>query len=113
MAGNCLGVVQKLRQQFWNYFELLFPYSEKNVCTYETDRIGEKQPKETGNVNLIFERLLTHAGRISQQMAQEKAEMEFNAFKITQRCQQREDSLKELEEDLKQLKPCKKKEGEW
>jgi hypothetical protein len=54
-----LGVVQKLRQQFWNYFELLFPYSEKNVCTYETDRIGEKQPKETGNVNLIFERLLT------------------------------------------------------
>jgi hypothetical protein len=56
-----LGVVQKLRQQFWNYFELLFLYSEKNVCTYETDRIGEKQPKETGNVNLIFERLLSAA----------------------------------------------------
>jgi hypothetical protein len=64
-------------------------------------------------IQLSGRELLTHAGRISQQMAQEKAEMEFDAFKITQRCQQREESLKELEEDLKQLKPCKKKEGEW
>jgi hypothetical protein len=56
-----LGVVQKLRQQFWNYFELLSPYSERSVCAYATDRIGGKQPKETetGNVNLIFERLLS------------------------------------------------------
>ena len=58
-AGNrALGVVQKLRQQFWNCFELFFLRPERSVCAYATDRTEERRPKETGSVNLIFERLL-------------------------------------------------------
>jgi hypothetical protein len=48
------GVVKNLRQQLRNYFELLSLYSERSVCTYATDRVEGKQPKETGNVNLNF-----------------------------------------------------------
>ena len=53
-SAFALAVVQKLRQQPWNYFELFFSCPESRVCTYATDRAGERQPKETENVNLIF-----------------------------------------------------------
>jgi hypothetical protein len=47
--------------------------------------------------------LLTHAGKISQEIAQEKMAIEYEKFKQAQRLSQREDSLKELEQDLKRL----------
>lgn len=48
--------------------------------------------------------LLTHAGKISHQMALEKSGEEYEKFKQQQRVIEKEASLKELEEDIKNLK---------
>ena len=48
--------------------------------------------------------LLTHAGKISHQMALNKSNEEFERFKIQQRKLDKENSLRELESDIKKLK---------
>lgn len=48
--------------------------------------------------------LLTHAGKISHQMALEKSEAEFEKYKEDQKKLSSEASLKEIEEDIKRLK---------
>ncbi|MCK9271325.1 MAG: virulence RhuM family protein [Tenuifilaceae bacterium] len=52
--------------------------------------------------------LLTHAGKISHQMALEKSGEEYEKFKQQQKAIEKEASLKELEEDIKKLKKPKK-----
>ena len=47
--------------------------------------------------------LLQHAGKISHQMAIEKSAQEYEKYQAKQRQIERENSLKELEDDLKQL----------
>jgi len=47
--------------------------------------------------------LLTHAGTISHDMAVEKSEIEYAKFRINQRAVEKEHSLREIEEDFKQL----------
>lgn len=49
--------------------------------------------------------LLTHAGKISHQMALEKSAQEYGKYKEQQRQLEHETSLQELEQDLKALKP--------
>jgi len=49
--------------------------------------------------------LLTHAGKISHKMAIEKSGEEYEKFKKQQKAIEKEASLKELEEDIKRLKP--------
>lgn len=49
--------------------------------------------------------LLTHAGKISHKMALEKSGEEYEKFKQQQKAIEKEASLKELEEDIKRLKP--------
>jgi hypothetical protein len=51
--------------------------------------------------------LLTHAGKISHQMALEKSGEEFEKFKHKLGELEKETSLKELEEDIKKLKKSK------
>ena len=48
--------------------------------------------------------LLTHAGKVSHEMALQKSGAEFEKYQITQRESEREQSLKEIEEDIKRLK---------
>ncbi len=48
--------------------------------------------------------LLTHAGKISHEMALEKSEKELEKYKIAQKAAEKEQSLKELEQDIKNLK---------
>ena len=48
--------------------------------------------------------LLTHAGKISHQMALEKSGEEYEKFKQQQKTIDKEASLKELEADIKKLK---------
>ena len=55
--------------------------------------------------------LLTHAGKISHQMALEKATLEYDKFRETQRRIQREASLDELENDIRELGPSRKMDG--
>ena len=49
--------------------------------------------------------ILTHAGTISHQMALEKSEQEYHKYKVEQAVFQKEQSLKEIEADIKKLKP--------
>ena len=51
--------------------------------------------------------LLTHAGKISHQMALEKSTEEYKKFKESEKTKEIEQSLKEIEEDIKKLKPNK------
>jgi hypothetical protein len=48
--------------------------------------------------------ILTHAGTISHQMAVNKSENEFEKYRIEQAKIEKEQSLKEIEEDIKRLK---------
>ena len=48
--------------------------------------------------------ILTHAGKISHQTALKKSSEEFEKYKIEQTKVEREQSLKEIEEDIKRLK---------
>jgi hypothetical protein len=48
--------------------------------------------------------LLTHAGKISHELALEKSETEFGKYRNEQKKLEIEDSLKQIEEDIKKLK---------
>ena len=48
--------------------------------------------------------LLTHAGKVSHEKALQKSEAEFEKYKIGKRIIENEQSLKEIEEDIKKLK---------
>ncbi len=48
--------------------------------------------------------LLTHAGKISHDMALQKSGEEFEKYKLEQKALEKEESLKEIEADLKRLK---------
>lgn len=48
--------------------------------------------------------LLTHAGNISHQIAKEKSELEYQKYKEQQKQMERVESLKELENNIKNLK---------
>lgn len=47
--------------------------------------------------------MLTHAGKISHQMALDKSAKEFTKYREILRKMEKEDSLKELENDIKAL----------
>lgn len=49
--------------------------------------------------------LLTHAGKISHEMALKKSSEELEKYHLAQKALEKEQSLKELENDIKQLKP--------
>ncbi len=51
--------------------------------------------------------LLTHAGKISHENALQKSEAEFEKYKLAQKAIEKEQSLKEIEEDIKKLKKTK------
>lgn len=56
-------------------------------------------------IQLNGRELLSHAGRVSHQMAQEKSSEEFGKY-LENQCQiQHEESLDELERDMQQIKP--------
>lgn len=57
-----------------------------------------------GILQLNGRELLTHAGKISHDRALEKSSTEFEKYKLTQTTLEKEQSLKEIEEDIKHLK---------
>lgn len=48
--------------------------------------------------------LLTHAGKISHEAAAEKSNEEFEKYKLAQKLTEKEQSLKEIEADIKRIK---------
>ena len=64
-------------------------------------------------IQLNGRELLKHAGKISQAMAKERAELEYAKYTEQQKLLEKEQSLKELEEDIKRLNcEIRKKEDE-
>jgi hypothetical protein len=57
-----------------------------------------------GILQLNGRELLTHAGKISHDRALKKSATEFEKYKLTQAALEKEQSLKEIEEDIKRLK---------
>lgn len=57
-----------------------------------------------GILQLNGRELLTHAGKITHDMALEKSSAEFEKYKLSQATIEKEQSLKEIEEDIKRLK---------
>jgi len=55
-------------------------------------------------ISLNGRELLSHAGKISHQIAKEKSELEYKKYKELQREQEKFESIKELEEDIKRMK---------
>ena len=62
-------------------------------------------------IQLNGRELLSHAGKVSRQQALKKSAQEYDKYKMTRRQLQREESLQELEHDLKQLKSPRKSES--
>jgi len=52
--------------------------------------------------------LLTHAGKISHEMALKKSGYEFGKYQLSQKALEKVQSLKELEQDILKLKRTKK-----
>ncbi len=55
-------------------------------------------------VQLNGRELLTHAGKISHQQALDKSSEEYTKYREQQKQLEKENSLKELEQDIKKLK---------
>lgn len=55
-------------------------------------------------ISLNGRELLTHAGKISHEIAKAKSQQEYDKYKEVQKEQQKIQSIKELEEDIKRLK---------
>ncbi len=62
-------------------------------------------------IQLNGRELLAHAGKISHQLALDKSAQEYEKYKESQKQIQHEESLRELEDDLKRLKPHRKAEN--
>lgn len=52
-------------------------------------------------ISLNGRELLTHAGKISHEIAKEKSELEYQKYKIEQKRVEKQESLEELENDIK------------
>lgn len=77
------------------------------------NHIPMKMKDWVDNLNIILtmnrKEILTGVGRISRELAKKKANQEYSKYKEGLREQERFDSIKELDEDLKKLKQRKKK----
>jgi hypothetical protein len=57
-------------------------------------------------IQLNGRELLTHAGKISHQLALEKSALEYDKYRDALKQSQHEESLQELEHDIQQLRPA-------
>jgi hypothetical protein len=74
--------------------------SQQQTPMYMNDWIARLD----GLLQLNGREILTHAGTISHQKALDKSEEEFQKFKIEQKTIEQEQSMKEIEDDIKRLK---------
>ncbi|VAW47984.1 Uncharacterized protein clustered with Type I restriction-modification system, partial [hydrothermal vent metagenome] len=55
-------------------------------------------------IQLNGREILDHAGKITRQLAAEKSAAEYTKYHVTAKAQEKEQSLKQIEADIKQLK---------
>lgn len=94
---NEMKLLGLLVEQYLAFAETM---AQQQVPMYMKDWIARLD----GILQLNGRELLTHAGKISHDMALEKSSAEFEKYKRTQAAIEKEQSLKEIEEDIKRLK---------
>lgn len=94
---NEMKLLGLLVEQYLAFAETM---AQQQVPMYMKDWIARLD----GILQLNGRELLTHAGKISHDMALEKSSAEFEKHKRTQAAIEKEQSLKEIEEDIKRLK---------
>jgi hypothetical protein len=104
LAEDEMKLLGLLVEQYLAFAETM---AQQRIPMYMTDWIQRLD----AIIQLNGREQLTHAGKISHQMALEKAAFEYDKFRDTQRRIQHEENLKELEEDIKKLTPPQNKEG--
>ncbi len=75
--------------------------AQQSTPMYMKDWIGRLD----AIIQLNGRELLTHAGKIGHQLAMEKSAQEYEKYQETQKQLQHKESLRELEQDMKQLSP--------
>lgn len=86
-----------LVEQYLTFAETM---AQQHKPMYMTDWIN----KLDEILKLNGRELLTHAGKVSHEMALEKSNTEYEKYIIEQKKESRENSLKEIEEDIQKLK---------
>lgn len=104
LAEDEMKLLGLLVEQYLAFAETM---AQQRIPMYMSDWIGRLD----AIIRLNGRELLTHAGTITHQMALEKAALEYDKFRESQRRIQHEESLKELEEDIKKLTPPLEKGG--
>jgi hypothetical protein len=104
LAEDEMKLLGLLVEQYLAFAETM---AQQRIPMYMTDWIQRLD----AIIRLNGRELLTHAGKISHEMALEKAALEYDKFRESQRRIQHEESLKELEEDIKKLKSPLEKGG--
>ena len=84
---------------------------EKDVNHYNLDviisigyRVRSPQGAQFRILQLNGRELLSHVGKIGYDMALQKSGEEYEKYRIAQKAIEKEQSLKEIEEDIKKLK---------
>ncbi len=90
-----------LVEQFLAFAESM---AQQHTPMYMTDWINRLD----SILQLNGRELLTHAGKISHEKALKKSEGEFEKYRITQKLIEKEENLKEIEQDIKNLKKITK-----
>lgn len=106
IAKNCLKVeeIKLLGLLVEQYLAFAETMAQQRTPMYMADWIKRLD----SILQLNGRELLTHAGKISHQKALEKSEAEFEKYRITQKALEIEESLKEIEADIKKLVKAKK-----
>ncbi len=78
--------------------------AQQHTLMYMSDWINRLD----GLLQLNGRELLTHAGTISHQMAVERSEQEYSNYQLKQKKLEKEQNLKEIEEDIKRLKDSRR-----
>ncbi len=96
LNGDEIKLLGLLVEQYLAFAETM---AQQRTPMYMKDWIGRLD----SILQLNGRELLTHAGKISHDMALQKSEQEYEKYKQTQKQLEKEQSLKEIEEDIKKL----------
>lgn len=94
---NEIKLLGLLVEQYLSFAETM---AQQHTPMYMTDWIQRLDAL----LQLNGRELLTHAGKISHEKALEKSNAEFKKYKVAQTKIEKEQSLKEIEDDIKKLK---------
>lgn len=96
-----IGILKLIVEQF-------LAYAEMQAISYKPLYMGDWIEKLRQILTMNDKNILEHAGRVSHELALQKAGEEYDKFKVYQKQIEHLESIKELEQDIKKLGKNKK-----